>query len=218
MAAFPAITGVSAPGAVQLTFTPAPAESFNQTSPFIDLSQSYGSDASRTFFLREYLSEAEWRTALGPTASALEATITDLTTGRLVNAGATVNGVVDSGLANWAQIKANAAKVGIILHDADITAIPMLAIDGNGQLILGADGMPQLVALNKVTGETVYVKDSSVSADLVLMTTKHAFLNDMGVRLPALTDATAWTGRDLADVVTPASLYGPAVNYKTALE
>lgn len=201
---FPAVPGVSEQGAFQFTLNPARAESFNQVSPFIDLSQTYGSDNSRTVFLREYLSEEQWRTALGN--QTLEATVTDLTTGRLVNAGVSVNGEAASGIATWAQIKANAAKVGIILHDADIMAIPMVAFDDNGQLILDANGMPQLVALNKVTGQIVYVKDTNVTSDLVLMTTKHAFLNDMGVRLQPLTDTAAWNGRDLVAGATKTAL------------
>lgn len=201
---FPAIPGVSEQGSFRLDLTPARAESFNLTSPFIDLSQNYGSDKSRTFFVREYLSEAEWRTSIGNQTA--EATLTDLTTGRLANAGATVNGELDAGMANWATIKANAAKVGIILHDADIMAVPLVAFDAFGDNVLGPDGMPRLVALNKVTGEVVYVQNTDLAqdaaiqaqiddpntnwtaSDFVLMTSKHAFLNDMGVRLPALTD------------------------------
>lgn len=231
---FPAIQGVSEQGSFRLDLVPARAESFNLTSPFIDLSQNYGSDNSRTFFVREYLSETEWRISTGnPTA---EATLDDLTTGRLANAGATVNGEADAGMANWAQIKANAAKVGIILHDADIMAVPEVAYDSFGSMVLGADGMPRLIALNKVTGEVVYVQNTTladdvaiqalvddpatdwVASDFVLMTSKHAFLNDMGVRLPALSDTTVWNGRDLIDVLIPASQFGPAVNYKQALE
>jgi Ca2+-binding RTX toxin-like protein len=232
---FPAIPGTSVPaGSFRFDLVPTDGESFNQTSPFIDLSQTYGSDASRTLFLREYLDEATWRTAL--VNQGLEATVTDLTTGRLVSAGVTVNGEAKSGIANWAQIKANALNVGITLHDADITGIPLVAFDDNGQMILDANGMPQLVALNKVTGEVVYVKDTTLAndaaiqlliadpntdwaaTDFVLQTTKHAFLNDMGVRLPALTDTAVWNDRDLIDTLQPASQFGPAVNYKQALE
>ena len=206
---FPAIPNVSSAGAYEITLTPVRAESFNEVSPFIDLSQTYGSDASRTVFLREYLAEDVWKTSVRTTA---EATIVDLTTGRLVNAGASVNGEVKAGIATWAQIKANALNIGITLRDADVTAIPMFAFDGTGSLILGPDGMPYLVALNRVTGEEVYVRDTDRKAlsdqGLVLMTTRHAFLNDMGVRLPALNDVTYWNPKgDLIDS-----------NAKTALE
>ena len=64
---FPAIPGVSDPGAYNFTLNPARAESFNQASPFIDLSQTYGSDNSRTVFLREYMDEAAWQLASGNT-------------------------------------------------------------------------------------------------------------------------------------------------------
>jgi hypothetical protein len=229
---FPEVDGVSEAGAHTLDLAPARAESFNQTSPFIDLSQTYGSDNSRTVFLREYMSEATWQAATGN--AGVEATVNDLTTGRLVNAGASVNGIAgEAGIANWAQIKLNALNVGIVLHDADIMGIPLVAVDENGQLVLDANGMPQLVALNKVTGEIVYVKDTTLANDaniqarvadlstdwtandFVLMTTKHAFLNDMGVRLPPL-GAPGWNGRDLVDGVTVPG-FG-VVNYKTALE
>lgn len=193
--AFPEIPGVVPAGSYQLTLTPARGESFNQTSPFIDLSQNYGSDNSRTLFLREYLSEPEWRTALGNPA--LEATLIDLTTGSLLNAGATVNGETKSGMANWGQVKSNALKLGITLHDRDIQAIPLVALNESGQPILDVNGMPQLVALNRTTGEVVYVKNTDLATDatiqaliagslgaltpasFVLMTTRHAFLNDM---------------------------------------
>jgi len=230
---FPAIPGVSEQGAFLFNLTPARGESFNQTSPFIDLSQAYGSDNSRTVFLREYMSEAAWRVSTNN--AGVEATVGDLTTGRLVSAGVSVNGIVGTaGIANWAQIKANALNVGITLHDADITGIPLVAVDANGQLILDANGMPQLVALNKVTGEIVYVKDTTLANDaniqarvadlstdwtandFVLMTTKHAFLNDMGVRLPPL-GGPGWVGRDLVDGVDLGPPFG-VQNYKTALE
>ena len=185
----PAFGGIPA-GSYQLVFTPAKAESFNEISPFIDLSQNYGSDDCKMLFLREYLSVSDWKTATGNTTSGVEPTWTELITGRLMHAGATVNGESAAGLANWAQIKSNALKLGITLHDADVNAIPLVAMDGDGNPILGADGLPQLIALNKVTGETVYVKDTDLSidpatsgpgltpGDYVLATTRHAFLND----------------------------------------
>ena len=230
---FPAIPGFTEPGAFQFSLTPARAESFNQASPFIDLSQAYGSDNSRTIFLKEYLSEGAWRTLTNN--AGVEATVNDLTTGRLVNAGVNVNGIVgEAGIANWAQIKANALNIGIVLHDADITGIPLVAVDKNGQLILDANGMPQLVALNKVTGEIVYVKDTTLAndaniqarvadlstdwaaSDFVLMTTKHAFLNDMALPLPPL-GGPGWNGRDLVDNVNLGPPFG-IVNFKTVLE
>ena len=206
---FPSVPGVSEAGAYNLTLTPARAESFNQTSPFVDLSQNYGSDTSRTVFLREYITATP-----GVTKS-----VTDVTTGRLLNAGATTGDLVgNSGMADWTQVKANAAKIGIILHDADISAIPQIAIDNYGHMILDANGMPQLVAIHKVTGDIVYIKDTTLAnnaniagdaANYVLLTTKHAFLNDMGISLPGLDDPGAWNGRDLKTAYTGSSPYIP---------
>jgi len=220
--------------AYTLTLTPARAESFNLISPPVDMSQNYGSDQSRTLFLREYISEAEWRNGVGN--QALEATLTDLTTGRLANAGVAINGELFGGMANWAQIKANAANVGLILHDVDVSNAPLVAFDANGLPILGADGMPQLVAINKITGEQVYVKDSYLAAndifaaggtwdgqvgDFVLATTGHAFLDDKAAFSLATTTAPRGSanvpGFTPADFVLTAEGDNPA-NYTAAME
>ncbi len=215
--AFPAITGVVPAGSYQLTFTPARAESFNQASPFIDNSQNIGSDDSRTVFLREYLDIATWKAQ--PGNSALTPIWDDLITGRLLNSGATVNGEASSGVATWALLKANAAKLGITLHDADITSIPLVALDGYGKPILGADGLPQLIALNKETGETVYVKDTDLARDAaiaalvdpdpthyVLATTRHAWLNDKQFGWDASGYKTASPTTSVRDLVDPSIL------------
>jgi len=219
-------------GAYTLTLTPARAESFNQISPPVDMSQNYGSDRSRTLFLREYLSETEWQTALGN--DALEATLTDLTTGRLANAGVAINGELFGGMANWAQIKANAANVGLILHDKDVADVPLVAFDANGLAILGPDGMPQLVAINKITGEQVYVKDSYLAAndifaaggglnvsDFVLATTGNGFLDDKAAFSLATTTAPRGfanvPGYSEADFVLTVEGDNPA-NYTAAMQ
>ncbi|MEN9879131.1 MAG: Leukotoxin [Cyanobacteriota bacterium] len=179
-------------GAYTLTLTPARAESFNQISPPVDLSQNYGSDQSRTLFLREYLSETDWLTGQGGNQATNPPSISDLTTGRLANAGVAINGELFGGMANWAKIKTNAANVGLILHDKDVADVPLVAFDANGLAILGPDGLPQLVAIHKVTGEQVFVKNSYLAGDalftggslvnqagdFVLATTGHAFLAD----------------------------------------
>jgi len=203
-------------GTSTLVLTPALTESFNLTSPFIDLSQNYGSDDSRFLFLREYLSPAEW-TAAGGIGTP---NVTDLTTGRLLSARTLVNGEAAAGIPNWAQTKANAAKLGIILHDKDINAIPLVAFDAQGQLVLDANGLPQLVALNKITGDRVYVKDTNLAdPNLILATAKHAFLNDMapfalaGTTFPGIPAA----GFTLADYVLTANGDNPA-NYTAAMQ
>lgn len=157
-------------------------ESINTVSPFIDLSQSYGSVGSHTAFVREY-------------------TDNNLITGNLVSG----NGAVGAeGMATWEGIKANAARVGVILHDKDVTDIPEVRLLANGEPFLGTgvqDGM-WLVARHEVTGAIYYVKDSYIAGNgagevldqngavvtnnlqavvnnLILQTVGHAFLDDM---------------------------------------
>ena len=49
-------------------------------------------------------------------------------------------------MATWADLKASAANfLGIKITDADVNAVPLLATDAYGNLILGANGLPQLV-------------------------------------------------------------------------
>jgi len=158
-------TGVTASldGSNHLVLTPATDESFNTISPFIDLSQSYGSAPSHTVFLREYDD-------------------TGAVTGRLVSGNADGNGTADS-MATWADIKANALKIGITLHDYNVTDIPLVRLNADGTTYFDANGDAWLVALNKTSGEIVYVQNTGKlaldTANLTLMTTGHAFLDDM---------------------------------------
>lgn len=159
-------------------------ESVNTTSPFIDLSQSYGSVASHTAFVREY--EA----------------VTGRITGNLVSG----NGTTDTeGMATWSGIKANALRVGVVLHDKDVLDIPEVRLLASGEPDL-TNGM-WLVARHEATGAIYYVKDSLMSANgigevlnsngvaliagnnagqlgevvpnLILQTVGHAFLDDI---------------------------------------
>lgn len=175
-------------------------ESVNTVSPFIDLSQSYGSVASHTAFVREY-------------------DINGVITGRLVS-GNGEPGV--DGMATWAGIKANAARVGVILHDKDVTDIPQVRLLASGEPDL-TSGM-WLVARHEVTGAIYYVKDSYIAdngvgevldsngapvtggaltaavPNLILQTVGHAFLDDMahGVLSGPMTTA--------GDLIDPALL------------
>lgn len=89
----------------------------NNTGPLIDQSQTYGSDASVNALLREYDASGK-------------------PTGRLVTGSGDSNGDgVTDGLATWADVKANAAKIGILLTDADVHDAPALRVDGTGKLI-----------------------------------------------------------------------------------
>ncbi|OYU11078.1 MAG: hypothetical protein CFE38_13950 [Comamonadaceae bacterium PBBC1] len=185
------VASLSGSGNLVLT-PPAGKESINTISPFIDLSQSYGSDPSKTAFVREY-----------DTARNV--------TGRLVSGNGDVGA---EGMSTWLAIKVNAARLGIILHDVNVTDTPMVRLNADGSVFIGATGTLQaggwLVARDVVSGNVFYVKDSymaantgnnilnadgtvaSVSvANLRLQTVGHAFLDDMahGVLDGAKTDA-----------------------------
>ncbi|GMN81245.1 peroxidase family protein [Variovorax sp. V512] len=74
----------------------------NQTTPFVDQNQTYTSHPSHQVFLREYVLDAN---------------------GRPVATGSLLDGT-DGGLANWAQVKAQALMLGIQLDDADVLDLP----------------------------------------------------------------------------------------------
>jgi len=185
-------TGVEASlsGSNELVLTPLAGESRNTVSPFIDLSQSYGSDPSHTAFVREYRVN-------GSATGAARYEVT----GRLVSGDGSD---VAHGMATWAGIKANAARIGITLHDKDVTDIPEVRLNADGSVYFDAGGA-WLVARDLTTGAIHYVRDSHmgsntviirVNADgtqteltgvnatnargnLLLQTVGHAFLDDM---------------------------------------
>lgn len=169
------VTASNASGSLQLD---APLnQSVNTVSPYIDLSQSYGSAASHTVFLREYDDN-----------------------GKIT--GALVSGV-GGGMATWADIKANALKIGITLNDVDVLDIPLVRMLGTsttgGGAYLDANGDAWLVARHLVTGAVYYVQNSNIGANTVvlnangsaatvdktllanlrLQTVGHAFLDDI---------------------------------------
>ena len=109
----------------------------NQTSPFIDQSQTYASDPSHQVFLREYMIGADGRLH---------------TTGNLLgHRTAGKDGLLNTAddkftMAKWSDLKASAATfLGIKVTDADVNAVPLLATDPYGNFIAGAHGLPQLV-------------------------------------------------------------------------
>ena len=115
----------------------------NQTSPFVDQSQTYGSDPSHQVFLREYMIAADGK---------LHATGALLGHQPANPAGADgILGTLDDQkvtMATWGDLKTNAATfLGIKITDADVNAVPLLATDPYGNFIAGANGLPQLVVM-----------------------------------------------------------------------
>ena len=127
-----ALTGVTASDVSgQLKLTPDTNQSVNTVSPYIDLSQSYGSSTSHTVFLREYDANGK-------------------ITGGLVSGA-------DGGMATWADIKANAEKIGITLNDYDVLDIPEVrmfsaASTAAGGVYLDGSNQAWLVTRHLTTG------------------------------------------------------------------
>ena len=129
-------------------------EATNKTTPFVDQSQTYTSHPSHQAFLREY---------------ALNAAGEPIATGRLLTGPG-------GGLATWADVKRQAgAMLGISLSDADVFAVPMLATDPYGRLLL-SNGNPQIV-----TGGVTVETDPGSPVALPATTTRvgQAFLDDI---------------------------------------
>ncbi len=147
----------SVDGAGHLVLTPLSGESVNTVSPYIDLSQAYGSAPSHTVFLREY----------DPVGD---------TTGRLVSEA-------DGSMPTWSTIKANIAQLGITLHDYNVADVPLVRLNADGSTYRDTNGEAWLVAQNKTTGAVVFIqdtaKDALATANLTLVTIGHAFLDDM---------------------------------------
>jgi Ca2+-binding RTX toxin-like protein len=96
----------------------------NTDSPWVDLSQDYASHASHQVFLRDYQ---------------LDASNHPVNTGRFLSHS-------DGGMPTWADVKTMAAtKLGLLLQDKDVLAVPTLAVDPYGNLVPGPHGLAQYV-------------------------------------------------------------------------
>jgi hypothetical protein len=110
----------------------------NQTAPYVDQSQTYGSDPSHQVFLREYMIGADGN--LHSTGALL---------GHHLPGADGIVGTADDPkvtMATWGDLKANAATFfGIKITDYDVGSVPLLATDPYGNFIAGAHGLPQIV-------------------------------------------------------------------------
>jgi len=107
-----------------------PGTTINRTAPLVDQNQTYTSHPSVLVVLRDYDCDENGCEA----------------TGRLLNG----TGINSDGMATWADVKANAAKLGIALDDQDGVNMPLIAVDAYGHFIAGANGFPQLVTAGRV--------------------------------------------------------------------
>src|SRR5215831_11649060 len=142
----------------------------NTITPFVDQSQTYASDPSHQAFLREYITGADHK--LHATGQMLSHTNPD----------------GSQHMATWADVKANALKLGILLTDADVGNVPLLATDAVGNLMLGAHGFAQVV-VRHANGTTTLVEGTAAGISLAhpdpadpaatVVGVGHAFINDM---------------------------------------
>ncbi|HYZ61942.1 MAG TPA: peroxidase family protein, partial [Acetobacteraceae bacterium] len=150
----------------------------NTITPFVDQSQTYSSHPSHQVFLREYQIGADGKLH---------------STGKLLShhqAGAdgklfTADDVV-SGMATWADVKAQALKYfGIQLTDADVNSVPLLATDDYGNFLPGAHGLPQLVTSGGLVEGNL---QNPVTTEHAL-STGVAFINDMAHSASPVSDS-----------------------------
>jgi Ca2+-binding RTX toxin-like protein len=126
----------------------------NQTTAFVDQSQTYTSHPSHQVFLREYAANSAGL---------------PVSTGRLFTGP-------DGGPATWASVKAQTESLlGIRLSDADVADVPLLATDPYGHFLPGPNGRPQLVTpAGLVEGDPAAPVPTTEA-----LGTGHAFLDDI---------------------------------------
>ncbi|WP_088342699.1 MULTISPECIES: peroxidase family protein [Rhodomicrobium] len=152
-------------------------QNLNTTTPFVDQNQTYSSHPSHQVFLREYMTGSDGNLH---------------SSGKLLQHAAgpdNIDGTADdnSGMATWADLKANALKLGIILTDYNSRDVPLLATDAYGNFIPGANGYAQVV-VQHADGSTTLVEGTAEGLDLThpdpndpdahVVYTGHAFIDD----------------------------------------
>ncbi|ROR90249.1 fibronectin type III domain protein [Nocardioides aurantiacus] len=159
----------------------ADGEANNQTSPFVDQSQTYTSHPSHQVFLRQY----------------------QLREGRPVGTGKMITGT-GGGMADWAKLKAaTETHLGIRLADTDVSSVPLLVTDAYGRFERGPHGFPLMVVpgsagADGVTGnddDGVVEGDPSAPVTTAGATrTGHAFLDDIAHHAAPTGDANPADG------------------------
>jgi len=144
----------------------------NTTTPWIDQNQTYTSHPSHQVFLREYKCASESSSSIDPTKQCSS-------TDRPVATGKLLDGDIAGNIANWSEVKRQAAnKLGIQLVDMDIHDVPLLLTDEYGRFLRSASGFPQVVESFVGTTATVRVGNPAAPVSSGLGT-GHAFLNDI---------------------------------------
>jgi Ca2+-binding RTX toxin-like protein len=153
-------------------------ESINTVSPFVDLSQDYGSVSDHTVYLREYTVLANGTPV--PTGNLVSKVGTSSAPYANANIAPPTELTPLGELATWADIKANALKLGLTLHDYNVNDIPRVFLNPDNTPNLVA-GRAAFIAVN-AAGTQVRVQDTNrttlAASGLRLLTTGHSFLDD----------------------------------------
>ena len=162
----------------------------NTTTPWIDQNQTYTSHPSHQVFLREYFCRGlESSTAINPATLCTTAN-PPVATGKLLD------GDIAGNIANWSEVKRQAAnKLGIQLVDMDIHNVPLLLTDEYGRF-LRSSGFPQVVTDFVGTSATVRVGNPAAPV-LSGLGTGHAFLDDIAHTAKPTSSNTADTDTDI---------------------
>ncbi|HEX7892245.1 MAG TPA: peroxidase family protein, partial [Ramlibacter sp.] len=161
----------------------------NETTPFVDQNQTYTSNASHQVFLREYAFNAAGDT---------------VATGKLIDGA-------HGGIGNWAEVKAQAAQfLGLLLTDADVVDVPMLATDQYGKFIPGPNGFAQVVTnLGLIEGVAGGLDIHHLPGGAIVARTGHAFLNDIAHNAAPVFDASGNLAPDADNVAGNVIVPGP---------
>ena len=146
----------------------------NTTTPWIDQNQTYTSHPSHQVFLREYKCANE-------NSASINQDVLCTLNNRPIATGRILDGAVPGNIANWAEVKKQAAnKLGIELVDMDIHDVPLLLTDEYGMFLRSSTGFPQIVESANGSVATVRVGNPGALASTAgVMHTGHAFLNDI---------------------------------------
>ena len=184
------------------------SDSINETTPWIDQSQSYGSHPSQNFFLREYV--------ITPSGS----NVTIISDGRMIegqdvktetNNASTSN----HGLPTWYDIKAQARKLGFNLTDYDAMSIPVIATDQYGKFLPGPHGYPMMLFTDYNTRKYVWVEGNGVTpistgyGGLAAFPSVSSFTYPSGSNWKAVTTGHPFLNDTTASAVPYAASYCP---------
>ena len=144
----------------------------NTTTPWVDQNQTYTSHPSHQVFLREYFCRGLETSTTINSATLCTTANPPIATGKLLD------GDIAGNIANWSEIKRQAAnKLGIELVDMDIHDVPLLLTDEYGRF-LRSSGFPQVVT--DFTGTTATVRVGNPASPVATgLGTGHAFLDDI---------------------------------------